>query len=483
MFNCSSRVCTGFLLSHPSLRLFIRPISLSTSTKLANKFRRDVLTTAEGDNGVSTSGGPPVVSSDDKNFVQFVGARLCLPADPKFAAIELIPRDDSLSISNSSKSLRIPLVWLRDHCRSPTSYNSRTNQRRSDCTDLFNKATLADDCYPVHFDADNQKLTVSWADGYESLYGIRELLRWAVFSPKQCVEEWEGGAECPSRSLWDANGLREVPSVPSTNFDFALFARLFIRFGVVAVNGVNSSNGRATRELCESVATLFGTIFGDFWTFGPGLDTQNEMESHDDTAYGNDAIGPHTDGTYLDQPPGIQVFHCLRPAPRGGQTLLVDGFAVAERLRTDSADLFGVLNTTSVEHEYLEGDRFHCRAFREPVIRQFPGTEKVAQIRFNPYDRAPMRTLKMDDGQRSAFENTILFYEAYQRFAQFANDSAHKVMVNLRPGTVLFIDNFRVLHGRNAFQGERVMCGCYLNRDVLLAKARPKLSPEFYRNV
>lgn len=27
-----------------------------------------------------------------------------------------------------------------------------------------------------------------------------------------------------------------------------------------------------------------------------------------DTAYSNEAIGPHTDGTYFEHPPGIQVF-------------------------------------------------------------------------------------------------------------------------------------------------------------------------------
>ncbi|KAL3119161.1 hypothetical protein niasHT_003944 [Heterodera trifolii] len=478
MLNSTVKLSPFFHFHSQFRHIFLR--HLSSSVKSANKFRKDVRITTEKDNNNITTGSVTSSPSDD-NFAHFVGARLSLTVDPKFAAVELISRDSF--DGTSSKPLRIPLVWLRDHCRSNAAYNSHTNQRRSDCTDLFSGATLADDCYPIHFDADRQRLTLSWADGHESEFGVRELLSWAMFSQKRCGEEWEAGAECPSRSLWDAKGLREVPSVSSSEFDFALFARLFIRFGVVSVSGVNSRDERPTRELCETVSTIFGTIFGQFWTFGTGLDTQNEMESHDDTAYGSEAIGPHTDGTYLDQPPGIQVFHCLRPAPRGGQTILVDGFAISERLRAESPELFDALSSRSVEHEYLEGNRYHCRAFREPVIRQFPEAQKVAQIRFNPYDRAPMRTLKMGDDQSKAMEDTVLFYTAYQRFAQLANHSDNQVTLTLRPGTVLFIDNFRVLHGRKAFQGERVMCGCYLNRDVFLAKARPKLSPEFYRNV
>jgi alpha-ketoglutarate-dependent taurine dioxygenase len=35
----------------------------------------------------------------------------------------------------------------------------------------------------------------------------------------------------------------------------------------------------------------------------------------------------------------------------------------------------------------------------------------------------------------------------------------------LRPGEVLLVDNWRVLHGRAAYQGERRLCGAYLNRE------------------
>ncbi len=42
----------------------------------------------------------------------------------------------------------------------------------------------------------------------------------------------------------------------------------------------------------------------------------------------------------------------------------------------------------------------------------------------------------------------------------------------LGPGMVLFIDNWRVLHGRSGFTGYRELCGCFLNRDEWLGKLR-----------
>lgn len=86
------------------------------------------------------------------------------------------------------------------------------------------------------------------------------------------------------------------------------------------------------------------------------------------------------------------MFHCLRPAvDGGGRTILVDGFAVAERMRTESPELFAVLASKHVEYEYLESSNWHARAFSDPVIRQFAHVEKIAQIRsvssYNRFDK------------------------------------------------------------------------------------------------
>lgn len=37
---------------------------------------------------------------------------------------------------------------------------------------------------------------------------------------------------------------------------------------------------------------------------------------------------------------GRQIFHCTKEAASGGDTLLVDGFAVADRLRAEHPDTF-----------------------------------------------------------------------------------------------------------------------------------------------
>ncbi|CAD5214345.1 unnamed protein product [Bursaphelenchus xylophilus] len=416
-------------------------------------------------------------------------------ADPKFLSIELQMED--------TESLRIPLVWLRDHCRSEKFYDYKTNQRKSNVTSLFDQARLSMHKVPFEFDKKHQLLTVRWEDGHESTFNSKELLDWAVFTRKDYDE-------CASRTLWNASTLREIPSVSSQNFDFAVFARLFVRFGVAAVLGVESRNEKATKKLCESIAPYHGTFFGDFWVFGTN-EKPNEAayDKHEDSAYGNAEIGPHNDGTYMDQTPGIQVLHCLRQANEGGENIFVDGFAAAEQLKKERPDLFDVLATTPVEHHYLEGldspnfgsddyfdedpstvnekrkEKLHARSVGKPVLHCFK--HKVNQITFNPYDRAPLRTLRVVELDASAAERnvelTVLWYEAYEKLSQIIHNENNALKVKLQPGTVVFFDNTRILHARSGFEGHRKMCGCYLSRDGFLAKARPLLTSDYYKHI
>ena len=65
-----------------------------------------------------------------------------------------------------------------------------------------------------------------------------------------------------------------------------------------------------------------------------------------------------------------------------------------------------------------------------------------------------------------------LFYRSLTAFAKIIKRPNMVQEVALRPGQVLFVDNWRVLHGRRSFDGKRVVSGCYLPRDDWRSKAR-----------
>ena len=59
---------------------------------------------------------------------------------------------------------------------------------------------------------------------------------------------------------------------------------------------------------------------------------------------------------------------------------------------------------------------------------------------------------------------------------ELANDPAMQFEVGLRPGDMVVFDNWRVLHGRRAFRGDRLIAGGYVNREDVESTARRLLT-------
>ena len=216
--------------------------------------------------------------------------------------------------------------------------------------------------------------------------------------------------------------------------------------GFAVVEGVPTDDAAIERFLTR-IAYVRHTIFGGLWTLSA------EIQDHDDTAYSRQYLEPHTDGTYSHDAPGLQSFVCREFDGKGGESILVDGFALAEEMRRDAPDHFETLNSVSVPGRYIEPG-VHLRAERPAFLTRADGS--LRQISFNNYDRAPFN---LPPARMTAF------YEAYRDFHTRITDRANWLTIPLRPGMALVFDNWRLLHGRMGYSGKRVFCGCYHNHE------------------
>ncbi|CAN0483617.1 unnamed protein product, partial [Phaeothamnion confervicola] len=113
----------------------------------------------------------------------------------------------------------------------------------------------------------------------------------------------------------------------------------------------------------ERLGFVRHTLYGGLWaTSAEGGEVQ-----YNDTAYTNLALASHTDGTYLIDPPGLQLFNCVTAAVRGGESTYVDGFAVAERLQRDNPDAFEFFCRTPISY-FSRDDRGYLFSARGPVF-------------------------------------------------------------------------------------------------------------------
>ena len=62
-------------------------------------------------------------------------------------------------------------------------------------------------------------------------------------------------------------------------------------------------------------------------------------------------------------------------------------------------------------------------------------------------------------------DKTKKFYEAIKEFDLIANNKEYQWRHVLKPGELLIFNNWRILHGRGSFSGERKMSGCYINKE------------------
>lgn len=359
--------------------------------------------------------------------------------------------DSCLVLDYGGSRMHLNYVWLRDHCRSVSSYNSHTNQRNLDT------ASIDLNIRPHDTKVEDGHLLLSWPDGHVSKYGLQWL----------ADNSYEGKKQGPvqPRILWNSDIYKNA-NVPSAKWDkfmscddeLKTFLQNYVLYGIAFVDGVPATV-EATEAVTQRVSLIRETTYGKMWCFTSDF-------SRGDTAYSQLALDRHTDTSYFQEPCGIQVFHCLKHEGTGGKTLLVDGFYAAEKVRQRSPENFELLTRVPIKHEYIENTDKHQNHMRGigPLLEVYPWNEELYIIRYNNYDRSVINTIPHDVVQR--------WYEAHRQLTTELRRPENELWVKLTPGKVLFIDNWRVMHGRESFTGVRQLCGCYLTRDDVLSAAR-----------
>jgi [2-(trimethylamino)ethyl]phosphonate dioxygenase len=335
--------------------------------------------------------------------------------------------------------LRFSALWLRDN--NPTDRGPGNGQKLTNITDLILDSRIISAEIPtegrlaVVFSPDNAH--ASFDPGL--LLGTRE-------QPSGDQRTWtkrDFPAGPPSSRWLDvSNDASALKSWLSTIRDH----------GVAVLTGLPDQPGMVLQ-----VSDLFGYVRET--NYGRLFDVKAEVDPIN-LAFTGLALSVHTDNPYRDPVPGIQLLHCLENAAEGGDTVLVDGFGAAWRLREEDREAFEILARTWVTFSYRSGDT--ALTARRPMI-SLDDRGRVIGIYFNNRSLAPLNLLQ---GEISAF------YQAYHRFANILFDPDGALTFKLGSGELFAVDNKRVLHGRTAFfaAGKRHLQGCYVDMDGLLSR-------------
>ena len=160
------------------------------------------------------------------------------------------------------------------------------------------------------------------------------------------------------------------------------------------------------------------------------------------------------------------TFHCLQAAVEGGHTQLVDGFHAVNQLKTNYPDLYQTLTQFPMPYQYIHTNATLSYHYHEAdyIIKEDLVTRSIQQLRYAMPHRAPLNTVPL--------EKMAEFYTALETLTRIIEDASNEVWIKLEPGTILILDNWRILHGRSSFSGKRSLFTSYVGRSDLKSVAK-----------
>lgn len=339
-------------------------------------------------------------------------------------------------------------VWLRDCCYCDLCGDSYSSKRFVTPCDI--PADIGIEKAGIETDG---RLSIRWQpDGHESSYD-------PLWLRQNCYDEDSRKARFQQPVIWHSDIAVAIPSVPlaaardDEHQRMALYRKLR-DFGFVRV-----TDGQAAAGGVEAVAKLIGDLGESAYTPIFDLSPASAIKTMGNT---HKAVAPHTDEAFRYAPPGINILGCVRPAAVGGESILVDGFYIAERLRNENPEAFDLLCRYGQSFNRIHPGELDQRSRHRMIT--LDDRDEVIGIRVHTRAAGP---LDLPSGLVEPF------YAAHRAFCELMTAPENQLQFQLQAGEAIMFDNHRVLHARAEFQGsERFLQICNVARETFHERLR-----------
>ena len=352
--------------------------------------------------------------------------------------------NNKVFFENQGIKKEIHPFWLRERVNGDDFVDQETQQRLFDPTELqknikIDSLNLSNDCLEIKFN-----------DGVRTKLKIQNILK--EFTNINDVKYIK-------KITWDSS-FKDL-----NNFEFnenffenkEMYNALinFYQYGFVIFKKVPTKNNFIV-NFANSIGSIRRTNFGEYFNV-------KSKPNPNDLAYTSLPLAPHTDNPYRNPVPCIQILHCIENEVTGGLSTLVDGFTVTEKLKKDFPDYYKILTEIKVKFQFID-QSVVLEDWAEMIQLDELGDFK--QVRFSP---------RLDFVPLIDIEKLDLYYSARKKISEFYNSDKFRIEFKLQPGDLLMMDNYRLLHGRTAYdanEGNRFLQGCYIDYDSTEGKLK-----------
>ena len=345
------------------------------------------------------------------------------------------------SKNENLKNFSIHPLWLRERLNSENYLDQHNYQR------LYEPSLLDPNIKFSKYKVEDNLLKIEFTDNSNGVFSIDSL-----------IQELNSKDIIPTKTPWK-NEFKELPiyDFKSLNEDKYISELLndFQELGFVIVKNTSAEEGTVIK---------FAEMFGPVRTtnFGKHFDVVSKPKAND-LAYTSLGIKAHTDNPYRKPMPGIQILHCIANEAKGGDSSLVDGYAVAEYLKKEEPEMYEVLTTTDVLFKFVDKDIILENYGK---LIELDDSGNYLQSRFSGrLDYVPYLEPKKLES----------FYTARKKLYYLYESEEFELNFRLESGMLMMFDNIRVLHGRTEYDvntGFRHLQGCYIDHDSTEGKLR-----------
>ena len=343
----------------------------------------------------------------------------------------MIKKDESVEITwKNGETTLLPNLWLRDNCACDLCRNTQTTEK------LFQLAQVDVNLMPETVDLIEDELHLLWPDGHRSVYDGSAIRALTI-------------PQTTHLRLWSSEFRPQ-------QFDYGKF----IHNDSIAVDAIENflSTGTIlltnapTKECLENLAPMLGplreTVFGRIHNVVVDSTGYNVAST-------NLELPPHTDLPSYSWPPSVQALHMLVNETEHGESIIVDGFAVATQFRNAHPNWFDRLCYTPVPFRIFDDNN---ETFATQPIIQLDTGGQIAGVRYSNQTMQPMNPVRTGINE---------FYSAYHEFSSRITSDKAKAIFRLEGGQILLVAGHRVLHARKEFvaNAKRHLQDAYFEHD------------------
>jgi gamma-butyrobetaine dioxygenase len=340
--------------------------------------------------------------------------------------------------------------WLRESSTNPDCRDPNTGHKLTDAEDIPLDVSI------TRMTERGEELDLQFSDGHRSSYALSDLFA-AARHPM--TQELIG-----EKQLWDAS-LAPLPWYQQADLERdprILLALLndIARLGFALVRGVPPEHNGLARFI-----DLIGYMR---MTNNGGIEDIKALAQGQvyDLSMTPRALEPHCDNPYRVPQPGYTLLHCIRNDAEGGDSALIDGFYIADRVRRERPDWFEALCTVPIVFRYADDQAI--LEHTGPFVDVAPD----GAIRHTRFHGRCDQVIAADP------EVLTTFYQARRLYSELIMSGQTQVRFKLNPGEMFMVDNYRLFHARTAFRletGMRHMQQAYIDRDVVSSRQKTLL--------